>query len=432
MSQHLETKGEDEFKENRSFIQFDSTHHIPSINIHLSTIDNTSVGFQVLLRKWSREKMSKRHRLTFDLPETLTFAQCSVSLDAMYKSMPFCLDSALAHGLSTDLKLLAKSKLEVVQLVPISSIDASLLFGVAIGVRAGFEHDLDQHNEMGLLVRTLFKQLVSKDCALLLLSKGPPDSEEAGLFHSPEGQSWLLMAEEIPAPLKEQTAPNSGVLYRMASGDHFILEASPADIITSDNDGDNPFFEYVEASMDYLGCAPVNPLYLEAKSFQQKSPRALKDRAFIKTQETAWTDKKTGGGSLKKTATSQVVETLPNSIGASKAGNKEESNDGNKVIGWNDDSGVGLRERGCSQESEEIVDSESEANGSPRKGGSRTILTTNSIQKEVIAKTASSSKQPVDDEVEWTDDTGGYCSPDSESEDSDARDAGIGVFNYSQ
>ena len=408
MSQLLDTKCEAEFKENKSCIQFDvAHHHTPAINIQLSTIDNTSVGFNALLRRWSRDMLSGHGRvvrLTLDLPETSAFSECSVSLDASLPMVPFGrLDSDLSRRLLTDLKFLSQSKLEVVQLVPIESIDAALLFGVAIGVRAGLEHDPDQHNEMGLLVRTLFKQLAQRDCALLLRSsKGPnqyPEKEEEkGLFHSPEAQSWLLMAGEVPTPLKGQTAPNSGVLYRMATADHFIEDVmlGPGDIIASDED--DAFVEFVEASLDSLGCSPVNPLYLQSKSNQRKKPfRTLTCNKFTKSQERVWSsddnnNKEACDVSMGKAATVQRTASLAVTRGG-------DSNDrDNKVIGWNDDFGVGSMARVFSQESEDSKGGKSPRNYETPK------IPTRKVRNELIAKIVSSSKTPIDDDdVEWSD-----------------------------
>ena len=180
---HIDKKGEDEFKTIRSFLQFDSSEHIPTINISLSTVENSSVGLKVLLRKWSRDKVSST-RLSFELPETMDCSPCLIALDAVYKSIPFPLNSHYASSLILDLHLLGKAKLQVEKLVPIASIDASLIYGIPIRVRPGLERDVDSHNEMLLLVQSLFHQLSRKDYALYLTSQGPDTDSDDGLFHS--------------------------------------------------------------------------------------------------------------------------------------------------------------------------------------------------------------------------------------------------------
>jgi hypothetical protein len=451
IQQQLDTKAEDEFRANRSFIQFDSSKHLPSINMHISTIDNSYVGFQVLVRKWCRDKLSSQnhqHRLTFELPETMDFAQCSVSLDAMYKTVPFRFDSALVQGLSADLELLEQSKLEVVQLIPIASIDASLLYGIAIGVRAGLEDDLSQYHEMGLLVRSLFKHLAVKDCALLLRStnKGPDkdSSTKTGLFHSnDEEQSFLLMAEEIPSSLKERTSPHSGVLYRMASADHFLQEMSPVDAIAScsgkEELEDNPYSEFMETSLDCLGCSPVNPLYLAAKAAFYQPIRSTRRRH--QSNESAPSAKSQLTMTKKgtpKNRTSKMTSRAKQMVAALNDSEESGSESGaGKEIGWNDDSGVGVRARGPSGDDSEEITDESEAEVAKKKtGGKNHTISTNAIRKQLIAKTVAASKKPQSEEieeVEWTDcSAGGYSSPDSESGDSDAGNDNVGVFEYSQ
>jgi hypothetical protein len=352
----------------------------------------------------------------------------------MYKTIPFRLDSALVQGLCRDLELIAESKLEAVQLVPIASIDASLLYGVVIGVRAGLEIDLDQHNEMGLLVRTLFKQLSSKDCALLLRStnKGPPRSDHTrcGLFHDYD-QTFLLMAEEIPARFKHQTSSTSGVLYRLASADHFIQEMSSEDVNSSENDENNPFTEYMEVSLDCLACSPINTLYLSAQ-VAQKSTRVLVDRALAKVTKARPIDR-SGGGSLRAATASQRLH--DDAKQPTKKASFVESSDSSveeKEVGWNDKSGVGSRVRAFSQESDSLDEVESEAKERmSEKIGSSAKLIRNQLTPKVASST--SKAQALVDEVEWTDDTSGYCSPNSESsEDSDSRMGNVGVFEYSQ
>jgi hypothetical protein len=344
---------------------------------------------------------------------------------------------------------LEQSKLEVAQMVPIASIDASLLYGVAIGVRAGLEDDLSQYHEMGLLVRSLFKHLAMKDCALLLRSttKGPntDSSTKTGLFHSNDDeQSFLLMAEEIPSPLKERTSPHSGVLYRMASADQFIQETSPVDAIASSSGKieleDNPYSEYMETSLDCLGCSPVNPLYLAAKAASYQPIRSTRSRRH-QSNESALSAKNQPTMTKKgtpKNRSSKLTSRGKQMVAA--LNDSEESgseSDAGKEIGWNDDSGVGVRARGPSGDDSEGITDESETDVVKRKtGGKNHTISTNAIRKQLIAKTVAASKKPQSEEiegVEWTDcSAGGYSSPDSESDDSDAGSDNVGEFEYSQ
>jgi hypothetical protein len=270
---HFSERAENEFKANRSFIQF-AAKVIPSINITITAIENTCLGFMSILRQWSREFLSGLYRLTFALPETLDFDQCSVCLDMVYKIMPFSLDSTFARAAMEDLARLSDAELEVVKLVPVASIDASLLYGVPIEVRPALENDLAQHNQMRLLVRSLFKQMSLKDCALLLNTRrfGKSIDSKDTLFHSND-QALLLMVEEVPSTLKGENAPSSGVLYRTAVSDHLVSDATSCDILTrSEDSGDTiePLSEYVDACMECLECSSLNPLYMEAKGIRHR------------------------------------------------------------------------------------------------------------------------------------------------------------------
>jgi hypothetical protein len=407
----------------------------------ISCIHATRVTESILKAKWQSPHVDRR-MIGWMQRHTQYVNAMSMGATASTSTGPV-LDpqecfNALVQGLCRDLELIAESKLEAVQLVPIASIDASLLYGVVIGVRAGLENDLDQHNEMGLLVRTLFIQLSSKDCALLLRStnkEGPPpsDSTRCGLFHDYE-QTFLLMTEEIPTPLKHQTSPTSGVLYRLASADHFIQEMSPADVMSSDKDENNPFTEYMEASLDCLvWCSPVNMLYLSAQ-VAQKSTRALVDRALAKVTKSRPIDRSGRGGSLRTATASQRLrdDVKQQTTQASFFVESSDSSVEEKEVGWNDKSGVGSRMRAFSQESDSLDEVESEAKErvSEKIGNSAKL-----IRNQLTSKVASSKSkaQAVFDELEWTDETGGYCSPNSESsEDIDSRMGKVGVFEYSE
>jgi hypothetical protein len=269
---YIQTKIEEDFKANRSRIQFDTkSETCARMDISLTTVDNI-VGFHSLCQKWSREMVAvienndrRLPTLCFQLPETSDFDACEISFLASYKCMPFPLNSSPAKNLYADLELLSRAKMEVLQLVPIASIDASLIYGVAIGLKAALEDNEDDHQEKILLVQSLLKNLVAKDCALLIRSKGPDD--EGGLFHSSESQYFLFMPEFILS--KDGPASNNGVLHRMAGIDHILDEANDMDALTlshrQEEEGipvdNNPFSEYIEASLDCLDCSPLNPWF---------------------------------------------------------------------------------------------------------------------------------------------------------------------------
>ena len=436
---HIEALGDADFKANRSYLLFDSKP-IPAVNMTLSSIDNNSVGFKSLLRKWSRDKVPGYRRICFDLPETLDGTQCSVSLDVMYKTMPFRLDSNVAKGLIGDLKLLSESRLEVLQLVPISLVDSSLIHGVAMGVRAGLETDLDRHNETALLVRSLLQHLSLKDCALLLRSEGPSNIEPDGLFHC-NGQSFLLMAEELPAPLKTKAASNSGVLYRYASADQLLQEAIPTDIISDlQDDMAHQYSEFVENSLDCLECCGINPLHLEAKR-----PRSIANKSMTETALTTsvddvnWTDA-AGVGSREPPATQYLIPEAPLQHNQSAASQPIDASDGlgQKIQSnpWTDDSGVGMRPRSATEDSEEITDVDCEK---PTKLKAKRVpapkeekyykrASAKAKQKQPPGKKATPNQHMADEEAEWTNNSG-LESPSSI--DSGAENEDICAFDYS-
>jgi hypothetical protein len=400
----LETLGETEFKANRSYLQFDKTL-IPSINASLSTIENTQVGFKSLLRKFLRDSMLGSRKILLELPETSDGTHCSVSLDTQYKTLPFRLDSVVAAGLTNDLDLLSRSKFEVLQLVPIAAIDASLLFGVAFCVRAGLESDIDRHHEMCRLISALFTQLSSRECALLLRSEGPmTTADSGGLFHENSGAMFLLMAEEKGC----RAVPNSGVLYRFASADHMLHETSPTEVLTTAEEAvTDQFTEFVENSLDCLVFSPVNPLYLDVAK-----PRNIANTAIITKDNLAakseWNDD-TGVGSRGTPA-----DTLSQSM--------REVRTKSNNLPWNDDAGgVGSRAQPATEDSEEISEIDTQ---SPT-----TTTKKNKINKKEPKQSQKKRKVVETDEEEWKDESGGRCSPNS-NDDTDSDDD-AGIFDYS-
>ena len=292
IKRHIETKTDADLRINRSQLHYSeiSGKQTP-VKISLSVID-IGVDFHSLCQKWSRESMhtvtasmcsQTSSMISFELPETIEFDACDVSFATYYKNMPFRVDSSKARMLYGDLTLLSKARLQVLQLVPVPSLDASLIYGVAIGLRALNEDDEESHHEKNYLVQSLFNHLASRDCALLLRSKNEPymgkmpfrdstnDDGNDGLFHSTEESQYFLFMPEFVVSKEGPVAPKSGVLHRVTSVDHILEETSASDVLKSVNSshtelgaemsrlGSNPFSEYLEASLDSLNCSPLNP-----------------------------------------------------------------------------------------------------------------------------------------------------------------------------
>lgn len=442
INQHIRKKVEAEFRANRSYVQFDSSKHLPTINISLSTVDNSSLGLKTLLRKWSRERVGGPCRLTFDLPETMDSSHCSLALDAAYKSIPFRLDSQPARALRQDLEFLSQATLNVEKLVSITSLDASLLYGVPLRVRPGLESDIQSHKEMILLVQSLFHQLSRRNCALFITSQGPHCSHEEALFHSND-QTFVLMAEEIPLLLRETAAPSTGLLFRVACANQLLAESGPGDFIASSrkNDSSNPFFDYVEQALDCLAYLDTttgyNPLYAGAIKTRPRPPRDEKTAVSVENKTGIWNDTSGVGASkaavdtenallVGSTATPAVTEVADGTVGASKTLCKSARN-------ANSATSAAPKPRKESYNSE--LDDEDYLHSPLNQ---RTVLGHRS-GKNLALKTRSVPKdaESENDEVEWTDDEQLGFAPimDDSSSDSDNTNAEketVASFDYSQ
>jgi len=421
--------------------------------------------------------------MSFQLPETTDFDACDLSFLVSYKYMPFRLDSTQAKQLYVDLELLGRAKLEVLRLVPIASIDASLLYGLAIGLKAALEDNEDKHHEKLLLVQSLFKNLAAKDCALLIRSIDDPDVDkktfndgrriangDGGLFHSSEQSQYFLFMPEFVLSKDGPASPSNGVLHRMASVDHILEQTSAADILTLSHppyDGiennamlrENPFSEYVEASLDCLNCSPINPWFQEALKFTtDASPNndpkrriAWKEGTFsklISEDQTASVEK----GRILPTITS-VNE------GDSSPANANIESD----IVWTDESGIGslVREsvivdtreeknenrtsasytekevnRGTIlKDVKEIVDAVEDSDDNEHMTDSFPTATKNSRGpqcKEVVAKSKKQKNQREEClETEWKLSGSASLGGDTDdSDDSSSSDSEFGTFQY--
>jgi hypothetical protein len=269
----LVAQAENDFQKNCSNLDAGES----PMEISFSVIDNSTVGYQFLVRQWVRDALLAQSlhssNLELDLPETLDGTQCSVSLDVSYQVFPFSADSAECTRFITDLQLLSESKLEVVQLVPLSSIDAGLLFGLPMLVRVGLASDLDQFQVMQVLVRSLFSLLNERESAVLLRRTGGkvPKSASSGMFHSSE-QTYLLMAKELPKTA--HGAPSSGILYQYAHADQLLAEATlpTSEVAVLDEDTQRQYADYVEQALECLECSPINPLYSDDEHVCAVSP----------------------------------------------------------------------------------------------------------------------------------------------------------------
>jgi hypothetical protein len=422
---HFERKAAENFMANRSLIQFESKLR-PRVDITVLKIDGDHVGFNRLLQKWTRDALidgrgrnsvcAWQQTLCFQLPETTDFDACTISLQASYKNLPFPLNSPQAEGLRVDLALLSTTKWDVLQLVPISSIDASLIYGVPIGLRAGLEESVDQHLEMGRLVQALFKHLGSKDCALVVRSRVSIQATSYSLFHSAEKQYFLLMPEMIESFKDCGTASCTGVLYRIVSPYSILQEMCPADVIGSLYDmGSNPFSGYIEASLDRLNCSSLNPLML-------LSEESVMEQAQPEQKRLRWCERHTDKVSCSSGSSVDDNKRSPET--PDEIENTKLLDLGKSHRIWNDDSGVGSLMKNLSYSSDRGLDCKDSIG---RGGNKRYTMTVNSLGHNLGAMTSdditSRHKEDSDGELNDSSDT---CSV------ADTRDGMFGTFQYSQ
>ncbi|CAJ1952552.1 unnamed protein product [Cylindrotheca closterium] len=429
LNQQLREKEEAEFRANRSNIQFDVTQHIPSIEMSVFTVENSILGMMSMLRKWSRDEVPGPQRLPLNLPDTSdTSIHKALVLDGTYKTIPFALDSSLMVGLQNDLKLLAQSKLEVTKMVPIESIDASLLYGVPIRVRSGLQADMESHQAMVQMVQTLFHHLSQKEQALIITSSLPSATNTGGLFQSSHQHIFVLMAEEIPLLLRSTIPPSTGILMRLATSDHFIEEAGAFDVVsTIDANAKNPFFESMEQILGSIAYSDsnvgYNPVYtsafqarhrpIEHQSEEDSSvPSETRNENIEVNLEDKWNDN-SGVGSSEAALNAAQVVTATLGTRASLSSQKKQKRVSSKQ---------------CESELEEL-----DTSGLQRRREMKSIPCT--VDRNLFSRTGT-GKPTVNDELEWTDDEGvtslrlGELSSDSDDSD-DIKESSVAVFEYS-
>jgi hypothetical protein len=248
----------------RSQLEFDSKNWAMAgnpVNVTISVVEHSYVGFKYLSRQWICSSLVGRRlrgRMQLSLPELPDGTQCSVSLEIEYQLLPFSTKSSDTTRLSNDLELLTSSTISVLQAIPLSSVDASQLYGVPMKVCAGLEADFHRYQEMEILTLSLFSYLHNEDLALLLSAESSKPSSN-GLFHCTGQQAFLLLPQEL---LKSSgQSPQSGLLFRYARADDLFMEATTVKTFPSmDSDTVAQYADYVERAMNCVPVKPYNPL----------------------------------------------------------------------------------------------------------------------------------------------------------------------------
>ena len=274
-----------------------STHLMTTpINLNLEFIEGNSISFQSLSQAWMNESFdqtygslwsgivdggaSVRGRLSFDLPETLDGIMCSISLDLQYTVLPNCIHSPATKGLVEEMRLfstLSSSSVEVVQTIPLSSVDSSLIFGVPMSARASFDTDICRYNEMKMLARQLWTYLSRNDVVLVLLVRLGSEEQlfllacEDVVQKQPQalGHESKLDTDSfriIPDKSRQGKSPCNGMLYRYATKSQLLRFGQERKRSEADEedatDMSDYYLDYIERSLDTLVKTGLNPLLM--------------------------------------------------------------------------------------------------------------------------------------------------------------------------
>lgn len=274
-----------------------STHLMTTpINLYLEFIEGNSISFQSLSQAWINESFdqtygslwsgivdggaSVRGRLSFDLPETLDGIMCSISLDLQYTVLPNCIHSPATKGLVEEMRLfstLSSSSVEVVQTIPLSSVDSSLIFGVPMSARASFDTDICRYNEMKMLARQLWTYLSRNDVVLVLLVRLGSEEQlfllacEDVVQKQPQalGHESKLDTDSsqiIPDKSRGGKSPSNGMLYRYATKSQLLRFGQEGKRSEADEEDatemSDYYLDYIERSLDTLVKTGLNPLLM--------------------------------------------------------------------------------------------------------------------------------------------------------------------------
>ncbi|KAL9187193.1 hypothetical protein ACHAXT_010913 [Thalassiosira profunda] len=275
------------------------------VDLRLEFAEGHGPSFQGVVQRWTQEGFAAtcassgvRGRLRFDLPETLDGTSCSISLDLRPTVLPHSLRSTGTAALAEDLRRLAAlppSAVEVLQTIPLASVDSALIYGVPLAARAGAESDASRHDEMRMLARQLWRYLGRNDSALVLrVRTGATDDSDGGLTAGGE-QLFLLVCEEcvqkpsgqaldadsnldlsealkvVPDARRRGEAPSQGMLYRYATQSQVLRfgneDLAPPEAEEDDDAVSEQYLDYIERSLDSIVSTGLNPLLMGENSW---------------------------------------------------------------------------------------------------------------------------------------------------------------------
>ena len=273
------------------------------VKFKLEFLDGSAVDFQTLLQIWTRESFDQTYRsvsgangvdgkLRFELPETLDGTMCSISLDLKYTVLPDRIDSNATRDMKI-LSSLSPTSVEVLQTIPLQSVDSSLVYGVPMYAQAGLENDLFQYNQMKILVRQLWKYLSRNDVALVLRIRREVEGDEyqegTKMGSGSDDQLFLLTSQVatqkqsisldtkisttaldvVPDRHRKGEAPCNGVLYRYANKNQILHFGNEESDELGEGEGAHDsaeaseYADYIERSMDMLTCTGLNPFLID-------------------------------------------------------------------------------------------------------------------------------------------------------------------------
>ena len=281
-------------------------------HLELEFMEGNAISFQYLLQTWVKESLAQtfahsgirsggvggQGRLSFDLPETLDGAMCSISLDLQYATLPHRIDSVATKSLVDEMhqiSMFSPSSVEVIQTIPLSSVDSSLIYGVPMIARAGFEKDVSRYDEMKMLVGQLWTYL-SRNSVALVLRVQPKSDEDVNNdelsqsrsfeYNSSGEQLFVLICEE--AVQKQQPALDheskldlstamevvpdkrrlgelqcNGVLYRYATTSQLLHFGNEEKMLQASDETmpelSDQYLDFIERSLDSIVKTGVNP-----------------------------------------------------------------------------------------------------------------------------------------------------------------------------
>ena len=212
------------------------------------------IRLQSIIRDWKKEVMGSSSctgSISFDLPETLDGTQCSIKLGLSYSILPYPLNSPTTEMMIQNLQMMQNAYFEVIQLVPLESIDLSLVYGVPLVAKAALDGDLEQFREMQKIVRELLRFARSRDIALALRCNY--DGRDSPLAKS---EVFIFMAQTN----EEDTGLDQGMLYQYVSTGNNILKEEKQSRIDEASDD---YANLIGTSLDFLEKKMLNPFETE-------------------------------------------------------------------------------------------------------------------------------------------------------------------------